>query len=45
MRNINIMMNILGMLVAMAGVFIEPILVRVIVVFLGVFLSSIRINE
>ena len=44
MKKIEIGLNILGLIVALVGVFIEPTWVRFTIVGVGTFLSSIRIN-
>lgn len=44
MGKIEILFNVLGLIIALVGVFIEPIWVRFCIVGLGTFLSSIRIN-
>jgi len=44
MKKIEVTMNILGMIIALVGVFIEPTWVRFTIVGLGTLLGSIRID-
>ena len=44
MTTVNIVLGITGLIIAMAGVFIEPIILRAIVVFMGLMVASMRIN-
>jgi len=44
MEKIFIGLNILGLIIALVGVFIEPVLIRFIIVGVGTTLAGIRIS-